>query len=602
MLSLLFFSVAYSAPPAGYHPVVIAGPFMGQNLEVKNQNLFTICNTKGEYEFLWPKLEGIDDFYCISEGLKLGGWDDVKKVSIPKDNVHVRPFGYAGSERDQLDGLSFGDAGEASEYPLIPALKKVGYEVGTSLFGHTFDWRLSMRNWELQYFPVFKTMIEDAVAKANGAGAVLTGISMAGQYCHGFISWARREHGDDWVTENIHAFAPVATGWNGAVMALAATLDSVLGTWRTDGECPNCSTERRRFTGLTDYLKGVATEVGDDLLKDVFSSFPSMYTVSPGIDHSTNPPTDHEVVTIRNAQAAPECIANSKTAAVCGAKEDASGYNFPTGFLAQDQCGECMWSSNGCPSGFDRAYDGWTADLCCKRHQCGSRTYRATEIPELFRELGKEDQARMLEYALTVDTTSDPGVPVHCIYSHNVQTFNGLNLALNKADKDLEGNFLTMDDGDQTVDHNSLEVCSRWASTIKSYKIPGVAHSSMLSTEQSIEVIIAVAMEDQATLDAWTPPKYDEVRPKSVKVSPAVLLKREGYCYICESLAELNADATYMDPNTKKETKCADADNYCSSNDCGDLTELRTFFKEQTDCCNKATFDPKLWRLQKATE
>merc|ERR1719326_195347 len=252
-------------------------------------------------------------------------------------------------------------------------------------------------------------------------------------------------------------------------------------------------------------MKTQATAIGDEVLRDMFASFPSTYLVNPGIDHSTNPPTDPEVVTIRNSKAPAECSANPKTATVCGAKEDSSGYNFETGFLANEQCGECVWTYGQCEEGFDRAHDGWTQDLCCKRHQCKSRTYRASELPELFRELGEEEHAQMMEYSLTIDTTSDPGVPVHCIFSHNVQTFNELSLSANRdnAEKEeVEANVFTMDDGDQTVDHNSLEVCTRWASTVKSYKIPGVAHSSMLGVEQVIDVVVALATEDQATLDA----------------------------------------------------------------------------------------------------
>lgn len=615
MLSFLLFSACGLALPAGYHPVVIAGPFMGQNLEVMNENLFSICNTKGKWDHFWMNMTGIDDFYCIAQGLELGGWDHEKKMSIPKDNVRVRPFGYAGSERIQLDGISGfagGDILVGDESNLVPRLKTLGYKVGESIFGHTYDWRLSVRDWEQQYYPSFKLIIEEAVEKANGSPVVLTGISMAGQYTHAFLSWVRREYGPDWAIEHVHAFAPVAAGWNGAVMALSVSLNSVLATWSTEGDCPNCdpkraSHERRRFEGLTDWMKGYAMEIGDDLLQNVFSSFPALYLVSPGIDHSTNPPTDHEVFTVRNSKAPAECSANPKTATVCGAKEDASGYNFELGFLANDQCGECVWTYSQCEPGFDRAHDGWTQDLCCKRHQCESRTYRASEIPELLREVGQEDHARMMEYALTIDTTSDPGVPVHCIYSHNIQTFNGLNMATNGDNKQevLEGNRFLMDDGDQTVDHASLEVCDRWDSTVKSYKVAGVAHSSMLNVDQVLDVIIAVATEDQATLEDWTPPKYSEISPIERAVSPDVLLKRDGFCAICDKLSDLNADATYFDDRTQKVTRCGDADSYCSNHVCGEPEEVKAFFKDHTDCCKKALTAPAnavISRLQKKTE
>lgn len=616
MFSLLLFSaVGYSALPSGYHPVVIAGPFMGQNLEVNNENGFTVCNTKGDYEHLWLNLAGVQDFYCISQGLKLGGWDDINKVSIPKKNIRVRPFGYAGSDKNQLDGLrSFGGV---DTLPMIPRLESIGYKVGESIFGHTYDWRLGVRDWEQQYYPVFKSIIEEAARQNNGSPVVLTGISMAGQYTHAFLSWVKREVGPAWAKQYVLAFVPVAAGFNGAVMGLSAAIDSILGTWSTDGECPNCDPprtipnlfkHRRRMDGLQDWMKAEAVAIGDNVLQDVFASFPAIYTVHPGIDYSTNPPTDPEVLTIRNAHAPAECSADPAVATVCGAKEDASGYNFETGFLGKDQCGECHWTYDSCPEGFDRAHDGWTQDLCCKRHQCKSRTYRASELPELYREIGQEDHAQMMEYSLTIDTTSDPGVPVHCIYSHNVQTFNHLSLSANRdsSQEKIEANVFTMDDGDQTVDHASLEVCERWSSTVKSYKVEGVAHSSMLSVEQVIDVIVSVATEDQATLDAWEPVRYSDVRPQSLTVNPDVLLKRTVASAICESAAQINRYAEYLDPNSNKMTKCIDADAFCLKNDCGDPAELKKFFKDNTECCshasplsfNPASFNPAFWKLQ----
>lgn len=615
MLSLLnFAAVGLAALPQGYHPVVISGPFMGQNLEVLNENSFTVCNTKGEYEHVWFNLAGVQDFYCISQGLKLGGWDNENKVSKPKDNIKVRPFGYAGSDKDQLDGLAFGGG---DIYPLVPRLETHGFRRGDSIFGHTYDWRLGVRDWEQQYYPTFKKIVEAAAEKNNGSPVILTGISMSGTYTHAFLSWAKREFGPQWAAKYVHAFVPVGAPFNGATMAVAAGIDSILGTWRTDGLCPSCDPprvlpnmhqhdQRRRMDGLTDWMKDYATALGDDILQDVFASFPSLYLISPGYDHSTNPPTDPEVITIRNAITPAECTKDPKTATVCGAVEDASGYNFETGFLMQDQCGECYWTYDSCQAGFDRAHDGWTQDLCCKRHQCRPRTYRASELPELMRELGAEDKAQMMEYSLTIDTSSDPGVPVHCVYSHNVQTFTQLSMAANRngAVEDLENNVITMDDGDQTVHLASLNVCDRWASTVKTYKIPGVAHSSMLSIEQVHDVIVGVATEDQASLNAWEEPEYSEVRPQELTVGVNVLLKRRQTA-ICDDVTQLNADDMFLDPNTNNMVKCIDADAYCLKNSCGDAADLRAFFKQSTTCCNRESklgFNPKFWKLQHKAE
>merc|ERR1719204_2394573 len=180
------------------------------------------------------------------------------------DNVKIRPFGYGDSTKNQMDGVRTFGGGDTQ--PVIPKLEALGYVLDESLFGHTYDWRLGMRDWEQQYYPVFKTIIEKAYHQNNGSPVVLTGISMAGQYTHGFLSWVKRTVGPAWAKQYIHAFAPVATGWNGAVMGLSAGIDSVLGTWSTDGLCPNCeparimpslfkNSEMRRMEGLKGWME-----------------------------------------------------------------------------------------------------------------------------------------------------------------------------------------------------------------------------------------------------------------------------------------------------------------------------------------------------------
>jgi len=88
-------------------------------------------------------------------------------------------------------------------------------------------------------------------------------------------------------------------------------------------------------------------------------------------------------------------------------------------------------------------------------------------------------------------------------------------------------------------------------------------------------------------------------------VSPAVLLKREGFTAICEDISELNPEAMYIDPNTQKQTKCKDADNFCATHDCGSQAEVREFFRN-TDCCTNpepvAPGKPRVYRLQRKTE
>merc|ERR1719510_2355386 len=249
-----------------------------------------------------------------------------------------------------------------------------------------------------------------------------------------------------------------------------------------------------------------------------------MFLLCPSLDYSTNPPTDPEVVTVRNHQKAGECTVE------CGATESEDGYDFEKGFLSNEQCGECFWTTT-CEAPFYRAYNGWLQDYCCKRHKCSAKTYKASEMSGLFRELGMEDQANMYDFRMTVDTTSDPGVPVHCVYSHNVQTHNALNVAVthNGERQDLAQDVITLDDGDQTCDHKSLTVCSRWASTKKSYLIPGVAHSSMMNVQQVIDVVVAAVTDDDAALEAWESPAFPDVVPKALHVDDSVLLVREAF-------------------------------------------------------------------------
>jgi len=165
--------------------------------------------------------------------------------------------------------------------------------------------------------------------------------------------------------------------------------------------------------------------------------------------------------------------------------------------------------------------------LCCKRHSCKARTYRASELPFLFQKLGRSDEADMMRYALTVGTTADPGVPVHCIFGHNVQTFSYL---LANTSTELSKEDVVLDDGDQTVDARSLDVCTRWPSTVKSYLVPGVRHASTMDIKQVNDIIVAVATNDLGTLSSWVEPKISElIYASNHSVAPADELLKVGF-------------------------------------------------------------------------
>jgi hypothetical protein len=308
-------------------------------------------------------------------------------------------------------------------------------------------------------------------------------------------------------------------------MALSALVSSVLQTWSTDGECPNCDPPKKisAITGdgkslvdqIKDWLIGEAKELGDEVLKKIVWNWPSIYWMSPGVDFSTDPPTDPLVVTLLNGEAPTECKVKEETSSACGATQTRGGWKFdsPT-FLSSTQCAECYSTSvlKECAKDYDRASKGWLQNLCCKRHTCNAKSYRASELVDLFRVVGRAESAEIMDYALSVGTTTDPGVPVHCIFSDNVQTFT--KIAFNTSE-DTKRAYTLLDDGDQTVNLASLEVCTRWRSTVKVYRVPGVKHASTLDVDQIIDVIEAVATNDKNKWSQWKSPSIGEIKVSS---------------------------------------------------------------------------------------
>jgi len=368
-------------------------------------------------------------------------------------------------------------------------------------------------------------VIEQACAVRGSDKAVLTGVSMAGPYTHAFLSWVRTQD-PDWVQRHVHAFVPVGSPWNGAVNDLTAIASSVLGAYGTaEAHCPGCTPsseddlvpeapESPSFLGrFENWLIGGLTDHADDVLTSVINSWPSLYFLATGVDSSTASPTDPTVITLLNGELPAACSVDDGFGSKCGDQQTRNGWTFnDPEFLAPTQCAACYVKPNhvkDCSLGYEMAYNGWTGDLCCERHECPAKEYRASELPEFFRMVGREESAQMMEYALTSgSTTSDPGVPVHCIYSHNVQTFiaNAFSTM-----EDTDEAIVTIGDGDGTVDIESLEVCARWASTEKVYKVPNVLHVQGLRVKQILDVIVAVALNDVEALRAWDEPPQAEI-------------------------------------------------------------------------------------------
>jgi len=149
-----------------------------------------------------------------------------------------------------------------------------------------------------------------------------------------------------------------------------------------------------------------------------------------------------------------------------------------------------------------------------------TKTYAASEVHEYFEDvLHNHPGAQMLRYATDHPTTTDPGVPVHCVYSYNLPTDVNVEVTFaNEDDLDPESMKIQLGDGDGTVPTvGSLDVCTRWKSTVRTYTLPGVVHSAMYNVQQVADVLLAVATEDEASLEAWTSPKPDDIRFMSAK-------------------------------------------------------------------------------------
>lgn len=525
-------AVTDALPADGYHPVIVAGPLVGQSLEVKEQD-GGWCDTD---DFFWAwgnPAATLRDYPCLPGYLELAGWDNSTGRAVPKPGVEVRPMGgwhggwasLASFERPfspspmSLEGQSDPD----DECHLGPRLRAAGFVQDESFFGHPYDWRLSVGDWAVTSFPHLKTLIEQACAVGGADKAVLTGISMAGPYIHAFLSWMRVQD-PQWAQQHVHAFVPLGGPFNGAVNDLTEEVASLLESYfATETECPDCtpSSEDKLLPKLpstfdrfkNSWLVGGLLDYIDDFLTPTTRNWPAFYFIATGVDSSTTPPTDPTVVTLVNGELPAACSVDDGLRSKCGAQETRNGWTFnDPEFLSPTQCAACYVKPNSeetCSLGYEMALDGWTGDLCCERHECPTKEYHASELPELFRLIGREESAQMMEHALTHgSTSSDPGVPVHCIFGYNVQTFSALAFS---TTEDMDAAIVTLGNGDGTVDLNSLEVCTRWASTEKVYKLPGLGHTGMLGTKQVLDVIMAVALNDAEALEAWKEPTRSEI-------------------------------------------------------------------------------------------
>jgi len=302
-----------------------------------------------------------------------------------------------------------------------------------------------------------RTLIENATAK-NGNTVVLTGISMAAPFTQAFLMWAKSTIGPSWAEQHVHAFVPVGGPFNGAVNALSALVGGALLSFST----PQSALDGAKFT-CSGCKPALPPSVPGNASSDILSS---IYKNLGGF--------------VLNE------LENDLTELLRG---------LPS----------IYWMSTGVDYSTTPPVDKTYVTLTNgpgKEHE----KVTASMMPTLFRKIREDKKAELFEYAMSVGTTEDPGVPTHCVYSYNVRTFSHLSFP---AQGDFsEGAAVELGDGDGTVHSDSLSVCDRWASTVKSYKLPGVPHTAMMSVRQVLDVIVSVAKEDNAALDAWTPPSF----------------------------------------------------------------------------------------------
>lgn len=247
--------------------------------------------------------------------------------------------------------------------------------------------------------------------------------------------------------------------------------------------------------------------------------------MSTGVDYSTVPPTDPVVLTMKNGDVPPQCAVSVPLASTCGAEQLRKGVKFDSpNYLAPTQCAECyevlkvFGKGPECEAGYETAAAGTSVKpswLCCKRHECMPKSYHASELPDFLEKVGRAEAAQMMRYAQSMPTSRDPGVPVHCIFSQNIQSFNAI--AMNTSEDVGKKSMVTLDDGDQIVNADSLEVCTRWPSTLKTYRIPGGRHGHLYDVEQVVDVIVAVATNDEARWKNWRQPVMTELKVTSNK-------------------------------------------------------------------------------------
>jgi len=446
----------------GHHPVIVVGPLLGQTLEVKDERWLNFCSPlRPTWTTAWLNT-GISALTCAigvagTPQLGLTFDSDTNRTSSPH-NVQVRVApGWKGLS---LAGAEVYDA-------LVKRLEAEGWKKDVDILPMPYDWRLGVEDWKQEAFPRMRALIEGAVQR-SGSPVVLTGISMAAPFTHSFLMWMKKTVGASWAAGHVQSFVPVGGPFNGAVNALSAVVGGALLTFSTPKSafdearflCPSCNPALDQVAPknvTSDLQQSILEKLGVFVLDELKGDLTELVRGLPSI----------------------------------------------------------YWMSTGVDYSTSPPTDKTYVTLT-KAAGKSSENVTASQMPSLFRRIEKPAEAALFDYALSVGTTEDPGVRTHCVYSYNVQTF--AHLSFPEESDYSERAVVYLDDGDGTVHMDSLNVCERWKSTVRSYKIPGVPHASMMGVNQVLDVIVAAAKDDEGALAAWKSPDFVDL---DVSPSPA---------------------------------------------------------------------------------
>lgn len=422
--------------------------------------------------------------------------------------------------------------------PMISRLEEAGYKVDETLFGHPYDWRMSVHTWRDTSFKILQEDIEKA-SRMSRLRVVVTALSMGCPYATAFFAWA----GKEWCKLYIQAFVPFNGGFTGSVNGMQSVMAGLIGSsLPVQGSCPTCLPREgeTQAVGISPLaiLLGPALPVGsllkriDHGIGNVINTCPSAYWMMPQVDYTQNPPADPVVISFPKGIPNRACskmgvgagdngtASLARTFAGCGASRTADGSSLKRSFLKKEECAECKWVTSlglrePCGDGFLAAQtasllsrvprpellaSALPQTLCCRRHTCApARGFKASELPEMFASLGDELGEKLARYAKSVPTSGDPGVPVYCVFSTNVKTPEQLTMSASSG----ELAAITFGNGDKVVHAASLEVCSRWNSTVRTFRINNTVHGSIQKVPSAIDVLLAVATSGD--LRKWQP-------------------------------------------------------------------------------------------------